>query len=275
MTTSPDKGFQPPDYSIVTKAGLDGTMFYPRRDWSPPPQGAEDLAVPVADGVNVGCRLYVLSPEAPTILYFHGNGEVATADYDDISTLYTDMGVNLFVADFRGYGVSDGQPTFAAMIEDAHAIFEFFGDLLAAQQFTGPHYLMGRSLGAHSVVELAAHYPDALAGLIVESGASSMGRMVDRLAEVGLAAEGAELEARHLEKIRAIQLPTLVIHGEEDELIPVSRAHDFYGALTVTDKRLVTIPQAGHNDLLWVGVQPYFAAIRELIFGDQETRTPG
>ena len=124
---------------------------------------------------------------------------------------------------------------------------------------------MGRSLGAHSAVELAAHYPESLAGLIVESGASSMERIADRLVEMGRADEGVELASRHLTKIQSIKLPVLIIHGAYDDLIPITRAEEFHNILTVTQKKLVTIPNAGHNDLLWVGRVEYFDEISAFI----------
>jgi hypothetical protein len=218
----------------------------------------------VAEGVSLGCRLYVAAPQEPSILFFHGNGEIA-ADYDDIAPLYRRLGANLFVADYRGYGTSTGSPSFATMMADAHAVFRFFQELLAAQDFGGARYVMGRSLGAHSAVELAAHYPQALAGLIVESGTAGIGRMAERLAQAGRPQAAAELEARHLEKLRAIALPTLLIHGEWDELVPVERAWDLYETLTVERKRLVTIPQAGHNDLFFRGLQQYMAAVQAFV----------
>ncbi|MQG20712.1 MAG: alpha/beta hydrolase [SAR202 cluster bacterium] len=262
---SEDQAPSAPDYSIVTEAGLDGTMFYPRRDWSPPPQNAEDITIPMGDGVNIGCRFYVSDRQMPTVLYFHGNGEVATFDYDEISLFYSGIGLNLFVADFRGYGVSDGIPTFADMMQDSHTIYTFFRDLLSSQQLSEQIYVMGRSLGAHSAVELAAHYPESLAGLIVESGASSMERIADRLVEMGRADEGVELASRHLTKIQSIKLPVLIIHGAYDDLIPITRAEEFHNILTVTQKKLVTIPNAGHNDLLWVGRVEYFDEISAFI----------
>jgi pimeloyl-ACP methyl ester carboxylesterase len=262
---SEDQAPSDPDYSIVTDAGLDSTMFYPRRDWTPPPQNAEDITIPMEDGVNIGCRFYVSDRQIPTVLYFHGNGEVATFDYDEISLFYAGIGVNLFVADFRGYGVSDGTPTFSDMMRDSHTIYAFFRDLLSSQKFSDQTYVMGRSLGAHSAVELAAHYAESLSGLIIESGASSMERISDRLAEMGRADEGIELASRHLRKVQSITLPALIIHGAYDDLIPLTRAEEFYSLLTVTQKKLVTIPNAGHNDLLWVGRAEYFDEISAFI----------
>ena len=52
----------------------------------------------------------VADPAAPSILFFHGNGEIV-ADYDDLGPLYNRMGINFLAADYRGYGRSTGRPT--------------------------------------------------------------------------------------------------------------------------------------------------------------------
>ena len=57
-----------------------------------------------------GGSLVVAAPDAPVILYFHGNGELAS-DYDMLAPLYTAKGITLLVADYRGYGRSGGTPT--------------------------------------------------------------------------------------------------------------------------------------------------------------------
>src|SRR5687768_9336185 len=102
MTTDPT-----PDYSLIDRTGLGSMIFYPRGDGSPPPESAEDHQFEVSPGVRLGARLYVSNPAHPTVLYFHGNGEVAS-DHDDIAGFYRQIAVNLFVVEFRGYGRSAG-----------------------------------------------------------------------------------------------------------------------------------------------------------------------
>lgn len=90
-----------PDYGLADRLGAGSMVFYPRRDDSPAPPGAADHAIEAEPGVLLGARFYEQADGAPTILYFHGNGEVV-ADHDDIAEFYRDIGVNLFVVDFRG-----------------------------------------------------------------------------------------------------------------------------------------------------------------------------
>ena len=63
----------------------------------------------------------------------------------------------------------------------------------------------------------------------------------------------------------SISIPVLVIHGEMDTLAPVQDAVKMYEDFASEQKRLVTIPGAGHNDLLHVGIEQYFVAIRDFV----------
>jgi len=60
-------------------------------------------------------------------------------------------------------------------------------------------------------------------------------------------------------------LPTLIIHGTDDYIIPISDAEELLMACKAEQKKLVKIRGAGHNDLLFRGFATYCAEIREYI----------
>jgi pimeloyl-ACP methyl ester carboxylesterase len=64
----------------------------------------------------------------------------------------------------------------------------------------------------------------------------------------------------------------LQIHGEQDELVPLRTAHELGALLEGASHTLVTIPGAGHNDLLWLGRERYFEAIRAFVDGARSPR---
>jgi pimeloyl-ACP methyl ester carboxylesterase len=151
------------------------------------------------------------------------------------------------------------------MTTDAHPIFDFFLKTVRSSGRDRPLFVMGRSLGSHSAAELASRYPEHLKGLIVESGPSNVARLAslfglfsERLRELGEA-----ISAR----VRSIELPALIIHGERDSLIPVNEATALYEEIGSQEKRLVIIPGADHNDIMLIGMEEYLSAIRDFIFG--------
>ena len=252
------------DYSLLDQPHILRFVFYPREDYSPPPRNAVDHSVPVEKDVSIGCRFYPSGKEAPSILYFHGNGEVVY-DYDDIATLYNRLGINLFVADYRGYGRSGGTPSFSSTVADAHIIFKYFRDTLKASSYTGPLFVMGRSLGSLSAVELAVSYPKDLKGLIIESGFASAGKLLMYLGTLISFPRLEDFEKATLERLRSITMPILIIHGEGDEIIPFEQAEVLYQNIGSKDKRLLPIPNAGHNDIMLIGMEQYFQAVKEFV----------
>jgi uncharacterized protein len=257
------------DYTLIDRSSLLNYLFYPRRDFRKPPPGAFDLDVPVDPDVSISCRAFPGQPEDPWILFFHGNGEVA-GDYDGIAPYYNRQGLSLLVADYRGYGASGGTPTFSALIRDARAILKAFLAELPARGFIPNLWVMGRSLGSISALELAYRYPKDLRGVIFESGFVSVVELVNHL---GLPSPGdlSALERECRETARGISIPALVLHGEEDSLVPLSQGRALFEDLGSAKKELVTIPGAGHNDIMFTGMRTYMEAIRKFV----EETAPG
>lgn len=254
-------------YDVLDRPEVLGVLFYPRREAGVPRlvSGVHNVRIPVDGDLSVGGKIYAARPGAPVIVYFHGNGEIAS-DYDTIAPLYTALGVTLFVVDYRGYGASDGSPTSSALIGDARASFRKVRDVLADKGVAaGELYVMGRSLGSAAALEIADSCKDDVTGLIIESGFAHTFALIERIGF--LQVPGAD-EARdgfgNLEKIARAEMPTLIIHGERDWIIPVTDGIDLYEASPATDKTLVTIPGAGHNDLMMAGRRVYFDAIAKL-----------
>ena len=251
------------DFASLDQLNLSVASFYPRRNWIPLPPGAGAHMITVEDGVSLSCRFFPSGATNPTILFFYGNGETAV-DYDDIAPFYNQIGVNFFVADYRGYGASSGSPTYSSMLSDAHKVLAELQTILSAEEYSGPIYVMGRSMGRHSAFELGARAPDMLKGMIIESGRPILGQFLQGLEPTIV----TRLEATHRDKVRSVQLPVLVIHGEEDSLAPVQQAVEMYHDFVSPNKRLLTIPGAGHNNLLHLGIREYFEAIRGFVAGD-------
>ncbi|MFN8556409.1 MAG: alpha/beta hydrolase [Dehalococcoidia bacterium] len=254
----------PADFSLLDRSDILAMMFYPRADRTPTPPGTDNLHVEVAPDVRVHARFYPVSPALPTVLFFHGNGEVV-ADYDDIAPIYHEFGMNLFVVDYRGYGRSTGSPSFTSMLADAHKLKDAFFTHLEAGGFNRGRYLMGRSLGALPAVELAATAPDGFRGVILESGAAGVRGWSRFMRYADDPGPWEALHAAQRARLAAVTLPFLSIHGAEDELIPVETAVEVRETVGSTDGDLVIIAGAGHNDLLYVGLQQYFQALARFV----------
>ena len=253
-----------PNYSLIDQPSTLMYIFYPREDSTLCPENAFDLLAPVDDHVSIHCRFYIGNQKWPWILFFHGNGEVVS-DYDEIAPVYHQRRLNLVVADYRGYGNSNGVPTLTDLVQDAHAILREIKKELSKRGLRSDLWIMGRSLGSISAFELAYRYQDAIRGLIIESGFPSVVRIIMHLGvpihEVNL----EKIDQECLEMIHKIFIPTLIIHGERDTLVPLREAKDIFNHLGTDKKELLIIPSANHNDIMLVGFQKYFNAIQQFI----------
>ncbi len=255
-----------PDYSYVDQPYFLQMLFYPRPDFTRPPNNAFDLFIDAADNVRITARFYSGGEQWPWILYFHGNGEVVP-DYDDLAPLYFAQEINLVVADYRGYGSSTGTPDFTSMVRDAHHIYIAVKNELGNRNYTSDLYIMGRSLGSISALELAYHYQDNLKGLIIESGFASINRLIYHLGIMDPNPYLDQIERECLDVIAEIKIPALIIHGEIDNLVLPEEGHLVYNTLGSMDKEIVTIPRAGHNDVIIRDIPKYFSAVKKLVYG--------
>lgn len=253
-----DKGLELWDHPEIVSR-----LFFPRREFAgePNPLGAKNHFTAVARDVAIGCRFYPARKDGPNILYFHGNGETAP-DYDYVAPVYQERGLNLYVADYRGYGMSDGKPSPGSVIRDAHPIFHGFVAFLRDLNFTGNLFVMGRSLGSAPAIEVAFHYQERLKGLIIESGFGSGKNQLMRLGVQHLFRDGKDpIGFGNDLKIKEITIPTLIIHGEEDDIIPAAEGRILWNLSGSQEKTSLFIPHAGHNDIMMVGFEAYMGAI--------------
>jgi alpha-beta hydrolase superfamily lysophospholipase len=256
-----------PELEMLDKPEILQFVFYPRRDYSDRSTGGNVIAglIPTDEAVSISYSFYFNGQKQPNILFFHGNGEIAS-DYESIGPIYNQIGLNLFVADYRGYGSSGGKPTLSNMIRDAHPIFEGFKRALKDGGFSGSLFIMGRSLGSASAIELASHYQSQLKGLIIESGFANVFNLLKFLG-FPLKSLGVDVPAAPYSHklIQQISLPTLVMHGEYDQIVPVAEGKALYENFAARDKRLIIIPGVDHNTIMSGGMQQYFKALREFI----------
>lgn len=261
----------PFDLTVLDTPDILSRLFHPRPEiGAAGPPGAIDLMIPVAEGVAVGACFHPAGKTDPTILFFHGNGEIVS-DYHHMGPLYTIQGINFLPVDYRGYGRSGGSPTVSGMLQDCHAILDFTISWLSDRNVTGPLFVMGRSLGSASALELAARRQKRLAGLILES-AFAYGVPLLELLGVSIEDEAMVEEKvfQHLGKIKQVENPVLIIHAEHDHIIPVTDGRTLFKACHSDRKFFLEIADADHNDIFSRGMPRYMGAICKFCKGTPE-----
>lgn len=256
------------DFSVLDRPEILQCIFHPRPDSSYSVMGTgngESFMIPVAEDVQIGACFHMASTAGPNILYFHGNGEIVS-DYDQFGPVYNRMGINFIPVGYRGYGRSDGTPTVSSMMLDCHRIFEFVKEMLEEKKCSGPLFIMGRSLGSASALELAEHFEAEIDGLIIESG-FAFAKPLLRLMGVNVDAIGFMEDKGfcNVDKIIGFCKPLLIIHAEYDYVIPFSDGRVLFEKCASSQKKLLMIPEAGHSDIFMIGLSDYMNAVNKFV----------
>lgn len=253
---------------LINNPAVSSIVFYPRKIQIPDKVDSNTrvLKLKVEKDILIGGFFYINNPNFPTILLFHGNGEIAS-DYQSFLNFFFQCDVNLAVVDFRGYGFSTGNPYYTSLITDAPPIYNEFHRWLVENGFNHSLFILGRSLGSVCASEIGAHNPESLRGIIFESGFASLYDMMTRLFRV----TGQEITPEFLNtysndtRIRKFSKPVLVIHGTADWIIPSFQGKLIYENVpNGIEKELILIEGAGHNNIFSYGDE-YLTPMKEFI----------
>jgi fermentation-respiration switch protein FrsA (DUF1100 family) len=189
----------------------------------------------------------------PVLLWCHGNAGNIINRLENIRLLFR-QNMSLFVFDYRGYGKSQHvRPNEEGLYLDAMGAHDY----LTRVRMIRPERLVlfGRSLGAAVAADLAVHKPAA--GMILESAFPSI-EAVAKFYYGGLPVHwllGAEF--RLIDRVPALSLPKLIIHGDQDTIIPPEMGRQVFEAAK-PPKFFHLIAGAHHNNTYQVGGESYF-----------------
>lgn len=235
---------------IPTMNWLIRQMVYPAPFMrvSAPPPGIEEVFLSLADGAKVHGWLYrhpVSNDSTPVMLFFHGNGEnLETLKLSGILEDFRKLKVHFLALDYPGYGRSGGSSSEPALIESADVAFAWM-----EKNFTvNPKIICGWSLGAAVAFQAAARHSEEIAGFIALSPWTSLADVAAAHYPRWMVNSLLSEEYNSLEAAAGIHCPALIIHGEQDQIIPAVQGERVAKNFP-RPPRLVKVPHTGHNDL--------------------------
>ncbi|MBI2988355.1 MAG: alpha/beta hydrolase [Deltaproteobacteria bacterium] len=239
-------------------------IFYPsdRIDNTPRDLGLafDDAYFATGDGVRLN-GWFVPYPGAQiTLLWFHGNAGNISHRLENIKLLHDKVKINIFIFDYRGYGRSEGRASEGGTYRDGEAALRY---LRSRENLDSKGIVFfGRSLGAAVAADLATR--ESCLALILETPFASIREMAR--AAFPFLPIGPLLRTRYdvVEKIRKVEAPLLVLHGDRDEVVPYEQGKRVFEAARAP-KEFYTIRGAHHNDTYIVGGDAYFAALKNFI----------
>jgi fermentation-respiration switch protein FrsA (DUF1100 family) len=218
----------------------------------------EDVIFETADGVALH-GWWVPKAGAPVLLWFHGNAGNISHRLENLKLLHDLVGVQVFIFDYREYGRSQGRISREGTFMDAAAAYRYLAE---TRGIPGTDIvLFGRSLGTALATGLAIQQP--CRALILESAFTNSSEMAKMLAPF-LFDWRPKVPYDNLGKIDKVKVPVLIMHGSDDEIIPVDMGRRLFAAAN-SPKDLYIISGAHHNDTYVVGGRAYFERLKNFI----------
>ena len=125
---------------------------------------------------------------------------------------------------------------------------------------------MGRSLGSASACEIISKREGNIDKCIIESGFADeepLFKLIGTTAELsGFSKEDGFLNG---EKMKKYDGPLLIIHAEEDHIVPFSQGKALYDLSPSKNKTFIPISSANHNNILGVSFQKYFDEVEKFV----------
>lgn len=231
-------------YALLAVAGctLYRQVLYPAPSAAAPepPAGSTLREFRAEDGVLVHALQFTAPPGARTVVHFHGNGE-SIRDVVWFGQALANRGLGVLLVEYRGYGASAGSPTEEGLYLDAGAAL----DALSADGIGADRVVLsGMSLGTGVAAEMASR--GRCAALVLIAPYTSIPRVADRFVPFLPTSLLIGDRFATADKTSLIHVPTLVIHGDADEVIPYAMGQEIAARLGA---RLFTVPGGHHNDL--------------------------
>jgi dipeptidyl aminopeptidase/acylaminoacyl peptidase len=232
-------------------------VYHPSRDGFTTPIGVEDVAITTRDGLTL--HAWWMPPigvedgaRAPAVLHVHGNaGNIS--HHEAYSSFLPREGIGVLIFDYRSYGRSERSPrriNRSDLVVDTDAAL----DLLLARPDVDPARvgIYGVSLGAVIGLAVAAERPEVTAVVELSGFASWKGIGRSHAGPIGGWLFRSGYDA--VDSVaRLDDRPLLIVHGDLDDVVPVSHAHEIGEAAIGAGVGVESHISAGtgHNDLLW------------------------
>lgn len=214
----------------------------------------EELTFRTTDGEQLHAW-FIPHPHArATLLFAHGNAGNISHRLDSIQVFH-DLGLNVLIFDYRGYGQSTGKPSENGTYRDAEAAWVYLTETRGID--SGRIILFGRSLGAAVIADLATRTEPA--GVILESAFLSVPDMAATIYPWLPVRWLASYRYDNGDKVTRITQPLLIIHSRRDEIIPFEQGERLFRRAS-EPKQFLEL-RGRHNDGFYVSRDAYLEAM--------------
>ncbi|MDZ7658405.1 alpha/beta hydrolase [Fodinibius sp.] len=236
-------------------------IYYPQKSITYTPEDVglsyEDVTFTTEDGVSLH-GWYIPTSSNITVLYFHGNAGNISGRLQTIQLLHN-LGLNVFIFDYRGYGKSEGKPSEQGTYKDARAAWNY---LVAEKDIDNDQIvIMGRSLGGAVGSWLAVQKQPA--ATILESTFTSAADLGADLYSWLPVRSIIRYDYNTLENVKQIRSPLFMAHSREDEIVPYEHGEKLFEVAN-EPKTFVEL-RGSHGSGFWETGEKYRTALQEFL----------
>jgi fermentation-respiration switch protein FrsA (DUF1100 family) len=236
-------------------AGVPGRSL----DHTPADIGVEyrDEFIATEDGVRLH-GWYIRGDSDRVLLFFHGNAGNISHRLESIRQ-FLQLGLSVFIIDYRGYGQSEGRTTEKGIYRDAEAAWRYLTEINNTPRER--IIVFGRSMGASAAAYLAAR--DRPLALIIESSFTSVPDIAAEYYRWLPVRWLSRLRHSTEDLVRQARSPVLVIHSRDDEIV---RFHHGEAIFTAANEPKSFLELRGtHNDAFLRDENNYLAGLRSFL----------
>lgn len=230
-------------------------LYYPLNKWDGQPQDYQATAAQYETKDGVKLTSWYCPPQGtkPVFIMFHGNGgNISIRGFKQ--EYFCTRGYGFLLAEYRGYGGNRGSPNEDGLYNDGRAAISWLNQKQGISE--DRIIIYGESIGTGVAVQMAIEYKKAKA-LILEAPLTSVPDLVRTIMPWMKPFSYMVLDNYdNLAKAPYIEIPTFVVQGSKDEVIPVEKGKTLYAAVGSASKSISILPGGHHNDLADFGLLP-------------------
>ena len=220
----------------------------------------EDVLLETGNGAAVHGWYLPGRDDARTLLFLHGNAGNISHRLDSLG-VFNELGLNVLIIDYSGFGQSGGTPGERQTYEDARLAWQYLTDTrgVAPERIV----IFGRSLGSGVATWLATQ--ETPGGLILESPFTSVPALARKYYPIFPMRWLARIRYDNASRLPTVRCPVLIAHSRDDELVPIAHGRELF-RLAREPKSFLEM-RGSHNDGFIVSGHNYRAGLAQFLSG--------
>ena len=251
-------------YAFKISLNEENLVFHPKKEITQIPDlyhlEFQDVFFETKDHLKLHGWFFPANDAQKTLLFFHGNSGNVGSNLELISLFVTDLHVNVFGVDYRGFGKSEGHPSETGLYQDAQAAYEY---LTQVRKINKDNIIIfGQSLGGAIAIDLASKRPAG--ALIVENTFTCALDMARKMYPYLPIQFFIKSRFNSRSKIKTVLYPKLIIHAAQDETVPFRQGEELF-KLAPSPKQLYVVPGANHGNNYKIAGPDYVQKLKEFL----------